>query len=163
MSSGRPDGSERRPEDVVLRGAGAPALALGAITTAVAAVWGSPAAIGAAVGAALTLATMALSPLILRTSSRWSPPAVMVVAVSVYGMSVVLLGVAFLLLRDATWLSQAGVGAGIFATATGWMAGHVRAAGRLRVLAYGSPPEASGSHDVAGHDGSGQSPGRSSH
>ena len=163
MTKALPEGAERRPEDVVLRGAGVPALALGAITTAVAAVWGSTAVVGAAVGAVLTLATMALSPLVLRTSSRWSPPAVMVVAVSVYGMSVVLLGVAFLLLRDAAWLSPPAVGAGIFATATGWMAGHVRAAGRLRILAYGSPPEPSEGHDVAGHDGSGQSPGRTSH
>lgn len=163
MSSARQEGAGRRPEDVVLRGAGVPAAVLGAITTAVAAVWGSPAVVGAAVGAGLTLATMALSPLVMRTSSRWSPPAVMVVAVSVYAMSVVLLGVAFLLLRDATWLSPPAVGAGIFATATGWMAGHVRAAGRLRILAYGSPGPASGSHDVAGHDGSGQSPGPTSH
>lgn len=156
-------GPEQRPEDAVLRGAGLPAAVVAVVVVAVCAAWGGRAAAGAAVGAALTLATFALGPALLRTSSRWSPPAVMVVAVSAYATSVVLLGVAFLALRDAAWLSPVTVGVAIFVVSTAWMAGHVRAAGRLRVLAFGSPPGPSADRDVAGHGGTAASPGPTSH
>lgn len=163
MAGTLPDAPRRRPEDAVLRGGGLPALAAGAVVTAACVPFGTDAVAGAAVGVLLTVGTFALGPAVLRTSSRWSPPAVMVVAVSTYALSVVLLAVAFILLRGASWLSPPAVGAAIFACATAWMVGHIRAAGRLRVLAFGGSGEASGTDDVAGHGGSGRSPGRPSH
>jgi hypothetical protein len=87
----------------------------------------------------------------------------MAVAVGVYAASVVLLGVAFLVLSDAQWLSSPAVGAAIFACTPAWIAGHMRAAGRLRILAFGSPGTPPAGGDVAGHGASPESPGPTSH
>ena len=163
MSGTLSDAAARRPEDAVLRGGGLPAAAVGGLVTAGSVPFGADAVAGAAVGVLLTVGTFALGPAVLRTSSRWSPPAVMVVAVSTYALSVVLLAVAFILLRGASWLSPVAVGVAIFACATAWMVGHIRAAGRLRVLVFGGADEAPDGHDVAGHDGSGPSSGPPSH
>ena len=163
MTKALPEGSARPAEDAVLRSAGGLGLALGGITTAVATAWGTPAVLGAAIGTVLTVAAFAAGPAVLRTSSRWSPPAAMSIGVGAFVGGLVVLWAAYLLLADATWLEPTSVGVAILASATGWLAGHVRAVGRLRVLAFGSPPDPLPGHDVAGHDGSGQSPGPTSH
>lgn len=146
-----------------IRGGAYPALAVGALVVAVGAFWGWRSMVGAAVGALLTVGAFVVGPLVVRTSSRWSPSAVMVSAVLAYGTSVLVLGLAFLALARAGWLDQTFVGIAIFASSTAWLIGHIRAAGRLRVLAFGSGADADGGHDVAGHGASGQSPGPTSH
>lgn len=146
-----------------IRGGAYPALAAGALVVVAGAFWGWRSMVGAAIGALLTVGAFVVGPLVVRTSSRWSPPAVMVSAVLAYGTSVLVLGLAFLALARAGWLDQLFVGVAIFASSTAWLIGHVRTAGRLRVLAFGSSPDAGTTHDVAGHDGSGQSSGPTSH
>lgn len=146
-----------------IRGGAYPALAAGALVVVAGAFWGWRAMVGAAIGALLTVGAFVVGPLVVRTSSRWSPPAVMVAAVLAYGVSVLVLGLAFLVLARVDWLSQAAVGVAIFACSTAWLIGHIRAASRLRILAFGDLGDPPAGDDVAGHDGSPESPGPTSH
>jgi hypothetical protein len=146
-----------------IRGGAYPALAVGVLVAGVGAAWGWRAVLGGATGALLTVGAFVVGPLVVRTSARWSPPAVMLAAVLAYGVSVLVLGLAFLALARADWLSQVAVGVAIFACSTAWLIGHIRTASRLRILVFGDPGDPSATDDVAGHDGSPESPGPTSH
>jgi hypothetical protein len=146
-----------------LRGGAYPALVVGAALAAGGFAWGWRTALGAALGALLTVGAFVVGPLLMRTSAQWSPSAMMVAAVLAYGVSVLVLGLAFLVLARVEWLSQTGVGVAIFACSTAWLIGHVRTAARLRVLAFGDATGAAGEHDAAGHGGSARPPGSPSH
>jgi hypothetical protein len=91
----------------------------------------------------------------------------MLAAVMAYGVSVIVLGLAFVVLARVGWLSQTAVGVAIFGCSSAWLAGHVRTAGRLRVLAFGDlqtvAETAAAERDAAGHGGSAQPPGTTSH
>lgn len=163
MSGPGSEGPGRRPEDVLLRASAVPSVVVAAAVVAVSAAWGGRAVAGAAVGSVLALAVFASGPLLLRTSSRWSPPAQMAAVMGAYMASVLVLGLAYLLLAGVGWLSTTAVGVAIVVVALAWITAQTRATGRLRILAFGGPPDPSGGHDVAGHDGSTESPGRTSH
>jgi len=146
-----------------IRGGAYPALAVGVLVAGVGAAWGWRSVVGGALGAVLTVGAFVVGPLVVRTSSRWSPPAVMMAAVLAYGVSVLVLGLAFLALARVGWLSQTAVGVAIFACSTAWLIGHIRTASRLRILAFGDAAEPPAVDDVAGQGGSPQSPGPTSH
>lgn len=129
----------REPGGTLLRSALPPTLGAGVLAVLVGALSGAEAAIGAAVGAALATAALAAGPLLLRASARWQPVMVMAVALVAYGVVVVALGAAYLALDGAGWLSHPHVGLGAAACTVVWLAAHIRASGRLRVLAFGSP------------------------
>jgi len=56
-----------------------------------------------------------------------------------YGVSVTLLGVAFVALSPASWLSADHLGASLVAVTVGWLTGQVRAVARLRVPVFDVP------------------------
>lgn len=163
MNDGTDDDFSDRAWAATIRGGAYPALAAGGLVVAAGAFWGWRAMVGATIGTLLTVGAFVVGPLVVRTSSRWSPPAVMVSAVLAYGTSVMVLGLAFLLLARAGWLDQTFVGVAIFVSSTAWLFGHIRVSGRLRLLAFGDLPEPAGDDDTAGHDVSGRSAGPTSH
>lgn len=146
-----------------IRGGAYPALAVGVLVAGIGTAWGWRAVLGGVLGAVLTVGAFVVGPLVVRTSARWSPPAVMLAAVLAYGVSVLVLGLAFLALARVDWLSQAAVGVAIFACSTAWLVGHIRTASRLRILAFGDAAGPAATDDVAGHGGSPESSGPSSH
>lgn len=115
--------------------------AAGAVGTAVSAIWGASAAAGFAIGAVLAVAALAVGPLLLRASRNASPPAVTAVAVMGYAGVVVVLGVAFLALAPVAWLSADHLAAALVVVTVAGLAGQIRGVTRLRVLAFGTPPE----------------------
>jgi hypothetical protein len=64
----------------------------------------------------------------------------MAVALLTYGAIVIALGIAYALLDDVGWLSQRHLGFTALACTEVWLAGQLRAATRLRVLAFGAEP-----------------------
>jgi Na+-transporting NADH:ubiquinone oxidoreductase subunit NqrB len=154
MDDESPEATSDAAWAATIRGGAYPALAVGALAATVAAAWGWRAVVGATLGALLTVGAFVVGPLVVRSSARWSPPAVMLAAVLAYGVSVLVLGLAFLVLARVGWLSQTAVGVAIFACSTAWLIGHIRAATRLRVLAFGAAAQPLPGEDVAGHPGS---------
>jgi hypothetical protein len=125
----------------LLRGGTVAALAAGVVGTGVSAAWGAQAAVAFAVGALLAVAALAAGPLLLRASRDASPRAVTTVAVIGYAAVVVVLGLAFLALAPITWLSADHLAAALVTVTVAGLAGQIRAVTRLRVLAFGTPPE----------------------
>jgi len=110
----------------------------GVVLTAVCAGWGGAAAAGAAIGSLIALAALSIGPMIMRTGSQASPPAVMALAMGGYLTLVVVLGGAFLVLGSVPWAAPGFVGVALAVATTAGLAGQVRAATRVRVLAFGS-------------------------
>jgi hypothetical protein len=126
----------------VLRGGTLAAAGTGLAGVVVSALWGWPGVVGFAAGAALATGALAVGPLLLRASRTASPPAVTAMAGGGYAAVVVLLGVAFVVLGPATWLSASHVAAALVAVTVAGLAGQIRAVSRLRVLTFGSPADA---------------------
>lgn len=127
---------------VLLRGGGLPALVTGTVLTAGVAVAGTEAVTGAALGTVVASAAMSAGPLVMRATRRWSPPAVMAVALATYGGVVTILGGVYLVLARAAWMSSGHLAAALVVCGAVWVAGQLRAASRLRVLVFGDgqPP-----------------------
>jgi ATP synthase protein I len=128
----------QQPAGALLRGALVPTLVAAVLAIGVSLLAGPDGATGTAVGAGLAIAAFVAGPLLLRASARWQPVMVMAVAMITYGVIVIALGAAYTLLNDATWLSQRHVGLGAGVCTVVWLAAQLRAASRLRVLAFGT-------------------------
>jgi hypothetical protein len=102
----------------------------------------------------LAVLALSLGPLIMRTGSQGSPPAVMARAMAGYLALVVLLGGAYVVLGSLRWVSPTFVGVALAVATTAGIAGQLRATTRLRVLAFGSPD--SSAHPPPGEKGPGQ-------
>jgi hypothetical protein len=126
----------------LLRGGTVAALGAGVVGSAVSAAWGAHAAVAFAIGALLAVVALAAGPLLLRASRDASPPAVTAVAVLGYAGVVIVLGVAFLALAPITWLSADHLAAALVTVTVAGLAGQIRAVTRLRILAFGTPPDA---------------------
>jgi hypothetical protein len=126
----------------VLRGGTLAAAGTGVLGVLVSALWGWPGAVGFAAGAVLATGALAVGPLLLGASRTASPPAVSAMAGGGYAVVVVLLGLAFVALGPATWLSASHVAAALVAVTVAGLAGQVHAVSRLRVLTFGSPADA---------------------
>jgi hypothetical protein len=113
----------------------------GAAGVVVSAFWGPAAAASFALGAALSVAALAVGPLLLRASEKASPPAVTAAAVGGYAGVVLVLGGAFLALAPVSSLSSEHLAAALVAVTVAGLAGQIRAVTRLRVLAFGEPPD----------------------
>jgi hypothetical protein len=141
------------PVRVLLRGALVPIAVVGAVAAAVSALH-SPAAAGAAgLGALLAAAAFSVGPLVMQWSGTWSPPAVMAAALTAYLTLIGVLAVVYLVLLGLAWLPHPYLGWTLMACAVASIAGQVLAAGRLRVLAFGSPVPAEPGAETAGHNG----------
>jgi hypothetical protein len=144
----------------LLRGGGLPALVTGMVLTAGVAGAGSEAAAGAASGTVVAGAAMSIGPLVMRVTRRCSPPAVMAVALTAYGVVVIVLGGIYLLLARAVWVSSGHLAVALIAGGAVWAAGQLRATRRLRVLAFGDggtcddvPPTSGSAPGQAGKTG----------
>jgi len=125
----------------------------GVVLAAACAGWGGAAAAGAAIGATIAVVALSIGPLIMRTGSQASPPAVMALAMAGYLTLVVLLGGAYLVLGSVRWVAPGFVGLGLALATMAGIAGQLRASTRIRVLAFGSaadPAARSGEEKVPG-------------
>lgn len=139
MSTERRAVAESRSWSVLMRAALLPIAVVGVIAVAVSAAVSPAHAAGAAVGSALAGIAFAAGPIILAVARNWAPPAVMALALGGYLLLIGALAVIYLVLLPAGWLEHAATGWTLFACAAASIAGQIRAVGRLRVLAFGSP------------------------
>lgn len=125
------------PAMALLRGGAVPALVAGAVLAAAVARAGRDAVVGSVLGTVLVCVAMSAGPFLMRTTRRWSPPAVMAVSLLSFGAVVVVLGMVHVALARAAWLSSGHLAASLIVCGAAWTVGESRAAWRLRVLAFG--------------------------
>jgi FtsH-binding integral membrane protein len=119
----------------MLRGSLLPTLVVGVIAVVVAAVLGDTrAAVSAALGAGLVVVFFSLSLLVMRQTAHLQPTAVMAVVLATYTGKILALGLAMVLLRDASWLSGQALALSIIVCTVVWLAFEMRAFTRLRIL-----------------------------
>lgn len=119
----------------MLRGSLVPTLVVGVVAVVLAAVLGgSTPATSAALGAALVAVFFSLSLLVMRQTAHLQPTAVMAVVLATYTGKILALGIAMVLLRDASWLSGQALALSIIACTVVWLAFEMRAFTRMRVL-----------------------------
>jgi len=135
-------GPTASPARALLAGALVPIAVVGVLATAAGLTISPAAAWGAVIGAVLAAVSFSVGPLVLTLARTWSPPAVMAVAMTAYLVLIGVLAVAYLMLLDRSWLAHGWTGWTLLGCAAASIAGMIRAAGRLRVLAFdggGSP------------------------
>jgi len=151
-------GQTRSPAATLWRGGALPGGVLGVLVAAASLLGGGRAAASALLGAVITLIALSVGPVLMLIAQHWSPPAVMVSALAGYSLAVLLLGLAFVVLEPVVWVSGEHVAFAMVAAVTGWLIGEIRAAGRLRILIYGSATSAGQETDVAAQSGFPASP-----
>lgn len=143
QSHGRGDptatGADPSPAASLLRAALLPTTIVGLLAVALSLVDSPRAAAGALLGALLAAVACSIPAAVLLLAGKWSPPAVMGLAMGAYLVLVVIFGFIYLGLARADWLSRPHLGWTLMVASAVTIAWQVRAAGRLRVLAYGSP------------------------
>lgn len=125
------------PAMALLRGGAVPALVAGAVLAAAVARAGLDAVVGSVLGTVLVCVAMSTGPFLMRTTRRWTPPAVMAVSLLSFGAVVVVLGMVHVALAGAAWLSSGHLATSLIACGAAWTVGESWAAWRLRVLAFG--------------------------
>lgn len=147
FTSGADGPAATEPGAAFLRGGALPGVVAAALVTAAGVPSGFAAVAGAGVGSLLAVLSLAPGPLLLRRSATWSPPAVMAAAVGSFGVIVMLLGLAFAVLGEQSWLSAGHLAVALVVVTSAWLAGQVRAAARLRSYAFdpqAAPPPVPG-------------------
>lgn len=142
-----PESAARTREQftAMLRGSLVPTVVVGVIAVVVAAVLGGgKPATSAALGAALVVVFFSLSLLVMRQTAHLQPTAVMAVVLATYTGKILALGIAMIVLRDASWLSGQALALSIIACTVVWLAFEMRAFTRMRVLVA---PQADAPHD----------------
>lgn len=129
-------GPTASPGRALLAGALWPIAVVGLPATAAGASVSASAAWGALVGAGLAAVAFSVGPLVLMIARTWSPPAVMAAALTSYLVLIGVLAVVYLLLLDRAWLAHAWTGWTLLGCSAASIAGLIRAAGRVRVLAF---------------------------
>jgi hypothetical protein len=124
----------------MLRTSALPTVAVSLVAVVVAAIaGGARPAWSAALGAGMVIVFFSLSLLVMQRTAGWQPTAVMSVVLATYTAKIVALGVAMILLRDASWLSGQALALTVIACTIVWLAFEMRAFTRLRVLVSSSP------------------------
>jgi len=113
----------------------ATAVAVGACVI-VGALSGWSAAGSAAIGGMLAIAPLAGGVILMRRSARWQPLAVMAAAVSAYVGVVFALGLAWVVLAPAHWLSPNHLAVTIVISTVTWVVAQAVGSARLRVPAF---------------------------
>lgn len=139
MIRGVDPGSQPPAMRVLLHGALIPIAAVGALATVLGAVRSLPEMVGALIGTALAGLAFSVGPLIMGMAQNWSPPAVMAAAMGGYLIVIGALALSYLALLPWEWISHPALGWTLLACAAASLAGQIRAASRVRVLAFGSP------------------------
>ncbi len=153
MTESLPVAREVSAAAVLLRAALLPTALVGVVAVAVSALQSPPAMAGAAIGALLAALACSIPAGVMLLAGKWSPPAVMGLAMAAYLVLVVLFGVIYLALSSASWLSLPHLGWTLMAASAVAIAWQVRAVGRIRVLAFGSaPPDRDGAPSSGGRE-----------
>jgi hypothetical protein len=126
---------------LLLRGALVPIGAVGALATMLCAVRSPADMAGALIGTALAALAFSIGPMIMKMAQNWSPPAVMAAATTGYMILIGALAVIYLALLQWDRVSLPALGWTLLVCAAASIAGLIRAASRVRVLAFGSPVE----------------------
>lgn len=120
--------------NAMLRGSVIPTVVVAVIAVVGCAFIGAREAWSAALGAALVVVFFSLSLLVMRRTAHLAPTTVMAVVLATYTAKILALGVAMVLLRDASWLSGTALGLTVVACTIVWLGFEMRAFTRLRVL-----------------------------
>jgi ATP synthase protein I len=147
-----------RPARALMVGGALPGAVAAVVVSLICGAFSGRAAGSALIGSLLSLAAFAVGPALLSMSRTLSPPAVMAVAMAGYLITVMVLAIAYAALGAVGWISGQHVALGILVTAAAWLGGQMRAAARLRILAYGSGTEGDGTPGHAVESGSPASP-----
>jgi ATP synthase protein I len=117
---------------------------------------GWAAAGSAAIGGLLAIAPLAAGVVLMRRSAHWQPLAVMAAAVSAYAGVVFVLGLAWILLAPAPWLSPNHLALTIVVTTVTWVSAQAFGSARLRLPAFDpasvSDPRQDGVHALRTED-----------
>jgi ATP synthase protein I len=124
-----------------------------AACVAVGAASGWAAAGSAAIGGLLATAPLAGGVILMRRSARWQPLAVMAAAISAYAGAVFVLGLAWVVLAPAPWLSPNHLAVTIVISTVTWVVAQAVGSARLRVPAFDPVPSdrPSNSHHDRAH------------
>ena len=120
----------------LLRAGTWPALAAAVLVAAGSAGWGWRAVGAAALGGVLATAALAVGPVLLHAVRNASPLAVTAAGTGGYAAVVVILGLVFLVLAPASWLSAEHLAVALVVVTVAGIAGQARAVTRLRVLVF---------------------------
>jgi ATP synthase protein I len=161
--------TDRRPSDgaavravgpaaafgAMLRGSASATLAVAAVAVVVAALLaGAKGAWSSALGAGLVIVFFSLSLLVMQRTASWQPTAVMSTVLATYTAKIIALGVAMVLLRDASWLSGRALALTVIVCTVVWLAFEMRAFTRMRILVTSqAPPPADEGRAGAASDG----------
>jgi hypothetical protein len=143
------------PGSALLRAGTGPALVAAAGVAAVSVLWGWRAVLAAAIGGVLATAALAVGPVLLRAVRDASAPAVTAAATGGYAAVVLVLGVVFVVLAPASWLSAEHLAAALVVVTVAGIAGQARAVTRLRVLVFDPPSAERGRGGAGAPDGDG--------
>lgn len=147
--------TDRRPSDgaplrvvgpaaafgAMLRGSAVSTLGVAALCVVVAALLGgAKGAWSSALGAGLVMVFFSLSLLVMQRTASWQPTAVMSTVLATYTAKIIALGLAMVLLRDASWLSGQALALTVIVCTVVWLAFEMRAFIRLRVFVSSSTP-----------------------
>jgi hypothetical protein len=124
----------------LLRAGTRPALVATVLVAVASIPWGARAVVAALVAGVLATGALAVGPALLRRVRHASPPAVTAAAVGGYAAVVVVLGLAFVVLAPASWLSAEHLAVALVVVTLADVAGQARAVIRMRVLVYDEPP-----------------------
>lgn len=124
------------PVGPLLRGAAVPALGAVAVLTLVALFSSPSAAMSVLVGGTMALVALAVGPLLHQLCRNLDPNLVLGLVVFAYCTVIVLLGIGYALVNDASWLVGGFAGGGVFVVAAAWTIGQMRAASKLRQPLY---------------------------
>ena len=139
------------PFRVLLRRSLVPSLVTGLVCAVVAGVWlGAGAGLSAALGAAIVVLFFGARLVVMGRTARSNPQLVLVVALAVYTVKVVLLGVAMVVLTRLPGIDPRPLGITVLVTAVVWLAAEMRGFVRLRIPVFAAPgdgaaPRTSGS------------------
>lgn len=131
------------PYLAMLRGALWPTLIAGVIC--VAASWflaGGPGLAGSLIAMVTVIVFFAASLVVMGRTAKIAPINVMAVALLTYVTKVGILGLLFLLLKDATWMSDRAFAITAVACAAVWMPAEIWGYTRARTLVYDEPTDA---------------------
>lgn len=160
--------TDRRPSDgaavravgpaaafgAMLRGSALATLSVGALAVIVAGLLaGAKGAWSSALGAGLVIVFFSLSLVVMQRTASWQPTAVMSTVLATYTAKIIALGLAMVLLRDASWLSGRALALTVIVCTVVWLAFEMRAFTRMRVLI--TTPTRSASDTTAAPDDGG--------
>jgi hypothetical protein len=137
MNNGSASGPTESPARAVLTGGAGPGVAVGLIVSGVSLISSPSSAASALLGAGLAWAALATGPITMMIVKNWSPPAVMLAAMSGYVIAMIGVGMVCAILAPEDWVRGGYAGWTLLATLIAWITGQVRATSRLRFLAFG--------------------------